>query len=331
MKTFKLLSIIFSLFFIFSCSNKPNGSDYLGKWTNGNKVMIISRVGESFLVVGHVDGVYTISKEKNLIRSGPGNTISYDKETNTLIFSRSLGGGIDRWTRLQDEDGDQTNKNELAGKTERSNNSIKDTVIIGKRFYPKSSVHVYMQTEPHGEGQRVLNIKATDYFGTNEYYRVSNLDQIIILEEQGEWVKVRHVRFPENTGWLQKKDIEFGEKKIEAIYPLSENEYSLEKVTSTATKNFYILAKVELSSKNQASLFVKRLRAHEKFKAGNIYVFDDIEALNLFDKNPLVDKDYIYVAEHFIAMSTFDSTDNIWWFPYIDADYRNYGGKKSKE
>jgi len=330
MKTIKLIPTITFLLVIFSCSSKPDRSDYLGTWTNGNDVMNISQVGEDFLVVGHDDGIYTISKEKKLIRPGQGNTISYDKKDTTLILSTSISG-LDRWTRLQDEDGDQTTKNELAGKTEKSNNTIKDTVIIGKRFYPKSSVHVYMQTEPHGEGQRVLNIKATDYFGTNEYYRVSNRDQIIILEEQGEWVKVRHVRFPENNGWLQKKDIEFGEKTIEAIQPLTENEYSLEKVTSTALKNFYILAKVELSTKEQASLFVKRLRALDKFKAGNIYVFDEIEALKLFDKKPLVDKDYIYVAEHFIAMSTFDAKDDIWWLPYIDYDYQNYGGTKSKE
>ena len=291
--------------------------------------MNIKRIGESFLVEGTYkeDGVYTITKENNLIMGGK--VISFDEESYTLVLSSS--GKFDRWTSLKDEEGAQLSKNELAGKTEKSNNTIKDTVIIGKRFYPKSSVHVYMQTEPHGEGQRVLNIKATDYFGTNEYYRVSNRDQIIILEEQGEWVKVRHVRFPENNGWLQKKDIEFGEKTIEAIQPLTENEYSLEKVTSTALKNFYILAKVELSTKEQASLFVKRLRALDKFKAGNIYVFDEIEALKLFDKKPLVDKDYIYVAEHFIAMSTFDAKDDIWWFPYIDYDYQNYGGTKSKE
>lgn len=127
MKTIKLIPTITFLLVIFSCSSKPDRSDYLGTWTNGNDVMNISQVGEDFLVVGHDDGIYTISKEKKLIRPGQGNTISYDKKDTTLILSTSISG-LDRWTRLQDEDGDQTTKNELAGKTGKI---IKQTLISG--------------------------------------------------------------------------------------------------------------------------------------------------------------------------------------------------------
>lgn len=88
MKTIKLIPTITFLLVIFSCSSKPDRSDYLGTWTNGNDVMNISQVGEDFLVVGHDDGIYTISKEKKLIRPGQGNTISYDKKDTTLILSR---------------------------------------------------------------------------------------------------------------------------------------------------------------------------------------------------------------------------------------------------
>lgn len=119
--------------------------------------------------------------------------------------------------------------------------------------------------------------------------------------------------------------------KTEEIHPLTDKEYLLIKVTSTAIKNFYVLAKNEISTRNQATLFVKRLRKNKKFNNGNIYVFDDLEALKMLDKETLIGKDYIYVAEHFIAMSTFDSKDNIWWLPYIDDNYKNYGGKKSRK
>jgi len=132
MKTIKLIPTITFLLVIFSCSSKPDRSDYLGTWTNGNDVMNISQVGEDFLVVGHDDGIYTISKEKKLIRPGQGNTISYDKKDTTLILSTSISG-LDRWTRLQDEDGDQTTKNELAGKTEKS---ISPIMIIGLVILP---------------------------------------------------------------------------------------------------------------------------------------------------------------------------------------------------
>ncbi|MDD4429180.1 MAG: hypothetical protein PHG64_12445 [Paludibacter sp.] len=127
MKTIKLIPTITFLLVIFSCSSKPDRSDYLGTWTNGNDVMNISQVGEDFLVVGHDDGIYTISKEKKLIRPGQGNTISYDKKNTTLILSTSISG-LDKWTRLKDENGDQTTKNELAGKTGKI---IKQALISG--------------------------------------------------------------------------------------------------------------------------------------------------------------------------------------------------------
>jgi hypothetical protein len=86
MKTLKLLSIIFSLLVIFSCSIKPRGTDYLGKWTDGKTVMKIKRIGESFLVEGTYkeDGVYTITKENNLIMGGK--VISFDEESYTLVL-----------------------------------------------------------------------------------------------------------------------------------------------------------------------------------------------------------------------------------------------------
>lgn len=209
--------------------------------------------------------------------------------------------------------------------------NIKNKTIVGKTFHTKSEDDIYMQTKPHGDGENVLNVQATIYYGKNTYYRVRNIDEICILEEEGEWVKVKHVKFPENTGWIEKKNIQFKKNKIEENPPLTDKEYLLVKVTSTAIKNFYILAKKEISSKNQALLFIKRLQKNKNFNNANVYIFDDLKALKMFDKQTLIGKDYIYVAEHFIAMSTFDSKDNIWWLPYIDDNYKNYGGKKSKK
>lgn len=119
--TFKLLTIITSLLLIFACSNKPSGSEYLGKWTDGYTVINITRQSESFIVQqiknmtmsnDFIEGIYTITKENNLITTGLlGVTISYDKKANTLLVS-STGGGIDRWTRLQDEgEGNQKKMN----------------------------------------------------------------------------------------------------------------------------------------------------------------------------------------------------------------------------
>lgn len=56
-------------------------------------------------------------------------------------------------------------------------------------------------------GNKILNKKATEYFGKNKYYSLSNEDNVFIYEESDKWVKVRHTRFPQNSGWIEKKYI----------------------------------------------------------------------------------------------------------------------------
>ncbi len=56
-------------------------------------------------------------------------------------------------------------------------------------------------------GGRILNEKATEYFGERTYYRIGKGDAVFIIKESGKWVKVRHVKFPQNCGWIEKEHI----------------------------------------------------------------------------------------------------------------------------
>lgn len=184
MKTFKLLSIITSLLLVFACSNTPSGSEYLGKWALKLKYayweMNITRVNESFLVEGtfNQDGIYTITKENNLVQSGfMGTTITYDKNTNTLIVSS--GDDIDKWTRLQDEGEGTKEKNELAGKTDKSNNSIIQKI---KRLFKKEikdiDGNVYSTIKIGKQVWMVENLKTT---------KLNNGQSIAYLPKKDEW------------------------------------------------------------------------------------------------------------------------------------------------
>lgn len=53
-------------------------------------------------------------------------------------------------------------------------------------------------------GNKILNEEATKYFGKETYFRIGELDNVIILEEKDGWAKVQHAQFPLNQGWIKK-------------------------------------------------------------------------------------------------------------------------------
>lgn len=213
--------------------------------------------------------------------------------------------------------------------SKKEEESPKKETIINQRFFIRGE-NVFVNSKPHGQGEKILNVKATNYYGKKTYYKLSNLDEVYILQEDKDWVEIKHVRFSANRGWVAKKDVQITPDKKEIFVALEEKDYDLIKTTSSGKQNFYILSKMELTDKFQVKLFIKRLRKINKFKAGNIYLFDNLRAVELFDKSSVTGKDYIFLAEHFLAMSTFDAPNSAWWLPYIDDKYISAGGKKSR-
>jgi hypothetical protein len=51
----------------------------------------------------------------------------------------------------------------------------------------------------------------------------------------------------------------------------------------------------------------------------------------LIDSYPLVKNDYLKMADHFVASSSFDAPNSIMWYPFQDIQYKEYGGKNWKK
>lgn len=95
-------------------------------------------------------------------------------------------------------------------------------------------------------------------------------------------------------------------------------------------ENFYIFYKGLTSEKDSIKKFVEGFRDTYATKPSNIYLFDSKSITSIIDKYPLKGDEYVKFADHFFAWSTFDASDYIWWYPYHDYLYDEYGGKNKK-
>nr|DAF76195.1 MAG TPA: protein of unknown function DUF5016 [Bacteriophage sp.] len=72
-------------------------------------------------------------------------------------------------------------------------------------FCITSNEDIFLLDKP--KGNKILNEEATKYFGKETYFRIGELDNVIILEEKDGWAKVQHAQFPLNQGWIKKSHL----------------------------------------------------------------------------------------------------------------------------
>jgi len=99
---------------------------------------------------------------------------------------------------------------------------------------------------------------------------------------------------------------------------------------SPKVENFDVLYKGEEIDNESLNCFFESFRENHATKDCKVRLFDDKSVLPLIDKEMLEGKDYIKVADHFVAMSCFDSPE-AWRYPYQDSKYQEYGGVNWKD
>lgn len=118
--------------------------------------------------------------------------------------------------------------------------------------------------------------------------------------------------------------------KIEYI-PLDTTKYKIIGTDhNNAVENYYILIKGIVIDKDTLQIFVDKFRNEKCKNKCNINIIDSKEIYPLIQKYPLKGKEYITVADHFVAMSDFD-TYSVWMYPYQDIQYKEFGGKNWKK
>lgn len=96
-----------------------------------------------------------------------------------------------------------------------------------------------------------------------------------------------------------------------------------------AVENFHVLLKSGDFDKQSLQDFVDKFRQELCNQKCNISIYDDKGIKSLVTKHPLEGREYLKVADHFVASSTFDMTD-VWLYPFQDIRYKELGGKNWK-
>ena len=194
-----------------------------------------------------------------------------------------------------------------------------------------------IRTNPSKKSEKLVNQKATTYSGKTEYCIIDRSVKVKSLEESGTWTKIKVIT-PEwlsdsHIGWIETKYLlkEDGEEKQDN-FSIKNNDYEIIKTDhNNAVENFYIQLNRKDFDEDYVRKFIKKFRKEKCRRNCNVNLYDTKTILSLIDKEPLVGKDYIKLADHYISMSTFDAPENSFWYPYQDTQYKNYGGKNWKK
>ena len=184
---------------------------------------------------------------------------------------------------------------------------------------------------------KIINQKATEILGETEYSTIDYTCKIIIIEENDLWAKVKVVE-PDwlsltHIGWIQKKYIVFSknDKQVKNV-TLDKNDYEIIKANNnSAVNNFHVLIKYKTFDEVKIFSFIEIFRNMYCKNSSNVYIYDSKSIINLIDKYPLSKNEYISLADHFVAMSSFDAPLVRSWYPYQDFQYKQYGGKNWKK
>lgn len=225
-----------------------------------------------------------------------------------------------------------TSCNNTNSSTEQNGNFTSTT----NKIYNIIGKNVVVRSGPGENHDKIINKKATEALGETNYCEVDNSVKIIIEETKGEWTKIKVVE-PDwlsetHNGWIPTSNIQIDNNKNQITGTLDKNSYEIiKKVEKKVFTNYYVLIKIENLNEEIVNDFVAKFRKEYCLMSSNVNVYDTKSIIDLIEKYPLEGKEYINVADHFVAQSSFDSPETIWWYPFQDIKYKENGGNNWKK
>lgn len=182
-------------------------------------------------------------------------------------------------------------------------------------------------------GDKIINPASGIYIIGIDYIKGGTDCRIRILDLQDEWAKVQVIDpgYLSNThiGWVPTKSI-VGEGFTSQI-DIQNNLFKIIKQDSSGSiVNCFVVYIGEDFSKRAMSSLVSKVRAQIIGQA-NIFIFANEQAAKQFESVDDSRDNYLFVADNYICMSTFDAPLSVMMYPYQDVQYKEFGGKNWKK
>jgi len=229
----------------------------------------------------------------------------------------------------QNKDKTISNKSDEPNQLKTDSKSHKIYGIVGE--------DIIIRIGPGENFDKLINKKATEALKETQYAQVDYSVKVLVEESQGDWSRIKVVE-PEwlsssHIGWIPTKNI---------INEQNDDKTSLKKLApelyeliitehNVAVQNFYVVIKYSDYNRDNIFDFIKKFRNEHCTRNCNVWIYDSKSISPLIDKYPLEGKEYIELADHFVAMSSFDAPNLKSWYPYQDFQYKEYGGKNWKK
>ena len=218
--------------------------------------------------------------------------------------------------------------------TRKTNTSIPIKTEEGKSIFnivSKSDLY----SEPSSTSQKLINEQATQVLKETTYLSIDSSCRVFILETSGEWSKIQVIE-PDwlshsHIGWVKTDIIEKENKNSEYNKFYRNKDYKiLYTKQHGTTKNHRVLVLWTIFDKDKLDKLAKHIKLVEfSNEKCNIEIFDTEDVVNLIEKYPLTKSEYVKLADHFVYQLTFDGISS--YYPLLDFQYKEYGGKRSIE
>lgn len=216
--------------------------------------------------------------------------------------------------------------------TSDTNAANTDTIPVLKPTIFNVVAKSYLYSEPSEEAAPLINEKATAKLGYTDYLSIDPSCVVEITDSTDNWYKIR-VKVPEwlrnsHIGWVKKEVLESPD---EAELNLAENidYHFLKRSQQGNMKNLYFSYYHPFDEESLQKVAKHFKNKHCPDENCNIYIYDTKDLMDIIDKYPLSDKEYLDVADHFIYM--YDFSQNGQFYPFQDIKYKELGGTNWKK